>query len=234
MPKVGMEPIRRDQIRKAAIRVIAKRGFDGTTLAEVAKIARVSTGTINHYYENKLALLVDTLVYVSEWFQQVVRKAVALEPTGTRKLRALINVGVFEDSRMARDGECVWLWALSESIRSKVLREVIKERRRLFQLILADVIRSLHMAGVASDAEISELAAEYDAFLCGLAFHRATGERRIEPEAVEQSLLAMALTRSNLAKPVRLVPGGAMTLPVRTTPKTGTLAPIRRTGGQRS
>lgn len=196
MPKIGMEPIRRDQIRKAAVKLIAKNGFDGTTLNQVAKSARVSTGAIHHYYENKLALLVDTLVYVSEWIQQSLRKNIELEPTGLGKLRALMNVGIFEESRMARDGECVWLWALSEAIRSKTMRKVINERRQLFQVILADVIRALDDPATMSETEIGELAAEYDAYLCGLAFNRATGERRIEPEEVERSLLAMVTART--------------------------------------
>ena len=196
MPKLGMEPIRRDQIRKAAVKLIAKRGFDGTTLTQVAKAAGISTGAIHHYYENKLALLVDTLVYVSEWFQQTLRKAIALEPTGLGKLRSLISVGIFEDSKFARDGECVWLWALSEAIRSRTMRNAIQERRQLFQVILADVIQSLDEAAMMSEAEIAELAAEFDAFLCGLAFHRATGERKIEPKEVERSLLAMVTARA--------------------------------------
>lgn len=191
-----MEPIRRDQIRKAAVKLIAKRGFDGTTLTQVAKAAGISTGAIHHYYENKLALLVDTLVYVSEWFQQTLRKAIALEPTGLGKLRSLISVGIFEDSKFARDGECVWLWALSEAIRSRTMRNAIQERRQLFQVILADVIQSLDEAAMMSEAEIAELAAEFDAFLCGLAFHRATGERKIEPKEVERSLLAMVTARA--------------------------------------
>jgi AcrR family transcriptional regulator len=191
-----MEPIRRDQIRRAAVKLIAKHGFDGTTLTQVAKAAGVSTGAIHHYYENKLALLVDTLVYVSEWFQQSLRKAIALEPTGLAKLRSLISVGIFEDSRLARDGECVWLWALSEAIRSRTMRNAIHERRQLFQVILADVIQSLDEAAMMSEAEIAELAAEFDAFLCGLAFHRATGERKIQPEEVERSLLAMVTART--------------------------------------
>lgn len=206
MPKLGMEPIRRDQIRKAAAKLIAKRGFDGTTLNEVAKAARISTGAIHHYYENKLALLVDSLVYVSEWIQQAVRKKVELEPTGLGKLRALISVGVFEESRMARDGECVWLWALSEAIRSKTLRKVINERRQLFQIILADVIRALDDPATMTEAEIGELAAEFDAYLCGLAFSRATGERKLEPEEVERSLLAMVTARAGYRSARRASP----------------------------
>ena len=59
MPKLGMEPIRRAQIRKAAVKLISKRGFEGTTLWDVAIAARISTGTISHYYDSKLEMLID-------------------------------------------------------------------------------------------------------------------------------------------------------------------------------
>ncbi len=192
MPKLGMEPIRREQIRRAAARLIARRGFDRTTLRHVARAARVSTGMINHYYPNKPAVLVDALLYASEWFQSRIKDAIAKAKTGPDKLRALIRVGVFEGGSDIDVGQSVWIWALAESIRYKPLRSVIEERRRLFQLIIADVIRELDVSNNMSEAEIGEFAAECDAYLNGLCNHRVTGENRIDQEAAVRSLLAMA------------------------------------------
>jgi AcrR family transcriptional regulator len=53
--------------------VTAKAGSDRTTLADVAKTAEISTGTIRHYYSNKAALLVDVLVTARVWFQCRIR-----------------------------------------------------------------------------------------------------------------------------------------------------------------
>ena len=41
MPRVGMGPIRREQIRRAAMTLIADAGFDRTTLRDVALAAGV-------------------------------------------------------------------------------------------------------------------------------------------------------------------------------------------------
>ncbi len=201
MPKVGMEPIRRAQIRKAAVRLIAKRGFDGTTLMEVAIAARTSTGTISHYYDSKLSMLVDALTYISESFQARMKKAIALEESPTEKLRALIRVGIFDNSKEALIGNTVWIWALAEAIRSKEMRFVIQERRRLFQAILAEVIRDLDVGARMGEAELREFCAECDAYFCGLSYHRLTGEMRIDQRGVERSLLSMALTRCTAEKP---------------------------------
>jgi TetR/AcrR family transcriptional repressor of bet genes len=195
MPKVGMEPIRRAQIRKAAVKLIARRGFDGTTLMDVAIAARTSTGTISHYYDSKLSMLVDAITYVSESFQARMKQAIALESTPTEKLRALIRVGIFDNSKEAMIGNTVWIWALAEAIRSKEMRFVISERRRLFQALLAEVILSLDVGAHMSDADLREFCAECDAYFCGLSYHRLTGEMQIDQEGVERSLLAMARAR---------------------------------------
>lgn len=195
MPKLGMEPIRREQIRRAATKVIAKHGFDNATLKDVANEAKVSTGTINHYYPNKLAVLVDALVYVSDWFQKRTREAVAGEATGLAKLEAFLRVNTHQTSAEAQRGFAVWTWALSVSIRSKALRNVIEERRRIWQLFIADILRELDVTHRMSDEEIRELAAEYDAYVNGLCIHRVTGEGRLKPEAIQRSLLAMAMAR---------------------------------------
>jgi AcrR family transcriptional regulator len=190
-----MEPIRREQIRKAAAKVIAKKGFEKTTLMGVAKAARVSTGTINHYYKNKLAVLFDALLYTSEWFQARTREAVAKASSGPEKLRALTLVGIFDDSKEVATGLAVWVWALSESINSTALRELIADRRRLYQQTIADIIHELDENRNLGPRDIAELATELDAYINGLGYHRLTGEKGLDAGAVQRSLLALVMAR---------------------------------------
>lgn len=195
MPKVGMEPIRREQIRKAAAKVIARLGFDRTTLLDIAKAARVSTGTINHYFRNKSDVVIDAFVHVSEWFQGANRAALAEATTAEEKLHQLIMIGIFDDRPEAQIGQRVWVWALSESLRSREMARVITARRKLFQDMLADVLRELDSHRRLTESELLELAAECDAYLNGLAIHRCTGEMKLDPKAVQQSLLSMTAAR---------------------------------------
>jgi TetR/AcrR family transcriptional repressor of bet genes len=195
MPKVGMEPIRRDQIRRAAAKLIAKHGFDRTTLRDVAQAAKISTGMINHYYPNKIALLVDVLLVVSEWFQSEIRKALADTKPGVEQFRVFIRVGVFHEAPEAMVGHKVWAWAMAQSIHSKELMQVIQKRRALFEDIIFGVLRNLDPDITISEAEIRELAAEIDSYVNGVGLHIATGAANLDPRAIEQSLLAMALAR---------------------------------------
>ncbi|MGF7163451.1 AcrR family transcriptional regulator [Rhodoligotrophos appendicifer] len=195
MPKVGMEPIRRQQIRKAATNVIAKRGFDRTTLAEVAKAAKISTGTVNHYYKNKMALMVDSLIYVSDWFQQAIQTAVDREKDPVDKLRQVFRVGLLDRKGMGYMGSRIWGWALAEGMHSKELAAVIMERRRLFEEQIANILYEIDPTCRSRPEEVRELVAELDAYVNGLALHNVTGAQHINPSSVENSLLLLSLSR---------------------------------------
>jgi AcrR family transcriptional regulator len=47
---------RRLSIQRAAMRLIAERGYDGATIAEIAEAAEVAPRTVSMYFPNKLAI----------------------------------------------------------------------------------------------------------------------------------------------------------------------------------
>ncbi|HEV8354532.1 MAG TPA: TetR/AcrR family transcriptional regulator [bacterium] len=57
--KAQLEESRRTQILEAASKVFARRGFHRATIAEIAKTARLSEGSIYNYFRSKEDLLVN-------------------------------------------------------------------------------------------------------------------------------------------------------------------------------
>jgi len=57
MPKVVDHDARREELVRAAWRVIAERGIDEVTIREIAREAGYSSGVLAHYFENKDDLL---------------------------------------------------------------------------------------------------------------------------------------------------------------------------------
>ncbi len=53
-----MDDGKKDQISKAALAVFARRGFHGTTVAEIAQEAGIAKGTIYLYYASKEEILI--------------------------------------------------------------------------------------------------------------------------------------------------------------------------------
>jgi AcrR family transcriptional regulator len=58
MPKKVDHDVRRDELVRAAWRVIAARGIDEVTVREIAREAGYSSGVLAHYFDNKDDLLV--------------------------------------------------------------------------------------------------------------------------------------------------------------------------------
>jgi AcrR family transcriptional regulator len=57
MPKLVDHDVRREELVRAAWRVIAERGIDEVTIREIARQAGYSSGVLAHYFENKDDLL---------------------------------------------------------------------------------------------------------------------------------------------------------------------------------
>jgi AcrR family transcriptional regulator len=127
MPKLGMGPIRREQICRAAAVVIAEQGFAGTTMRMVADEASVSTGMLNHYFANRAEMLREALLYVSQRMQAHVAQAIeGIEP-GEERLRRLVQSLLPTDKDTIQSWR-VWIAAYGASVREPDLRHTIGGR----------------------------------------------------------------------------------------------------------
>lgn len=164
MPKLGMGPIRREQICRAATTLLAHHGFAGTTMRMVAEEAGVSTGMLNHYFENRLDLLSHAVEYCSERSLSRYRGAIAGVAPGRARLEALLDSvlgGEPEDS----ETWLVWITAYGESLREPHVREVMQERLLLWFEVLDEALEGL----VQSGEPLFSTAYRLDAVLKGLA-----------------------------------------------------------------
>jgi TetR/AcrR family transcriptional repressor of bet genes len=83
--------IRRQQLMEATIDVMARKGYSGTTMLDVARAAGLSSGIVNFHFETKERLLVETLKYLAEEYRANWHKALNAggdEPAG--RLRSLL------------------------------------------------------------------------------------------------------------------------------------------------
>lgn len=64
MPKIGMEPIRRQQLIDATLDSVAELGLHATTINTISKRAGLSSGIIAHYFGGKQGLIEATVRYL--------------------------------------------------------------------------------------------------------------------------------------------------------------------------
>jgi TetR/AcrR family transcriptional repressor of bet genes len=91
MPKLGMEPIRRDALVKATIREVGLRGSADVTVSQIARAAGVSSALAHHYFGTKEALLLSAMRQILRDYGREVRAALK-EARGPRaRLEAVVQ-----------------------------------------------------------------------------------------------------------------------------------------------
>src|SRR6185295_16196821 len=91
-PKVGMGPVRREQIVRATVKCLAREGYTRLTMKKVARQAGVSQGILHYYFADKRAMLAATLEVVTRDLDRRVAAAqsrTSREPAA--RLRALVR-----------------------------------------------------------------------------------------------------------------------------------------------
>jgi AcrR family transcriptional regulator len=114
---------KRKQILYAAFQALSERGYDAVTLQTIADHAEVSKGVVHYYFENKEAVLVELLEWLTGKISAKEQAAVAEQHTATGKLTAYIN-SAFPGPDQNRSFYRVYLDFLARASRIPVYREI--------------------------------------------------------------------------------------------------------------
>jgi TetR/AcrR family transcriptional repressor of bet genes len=206
VPKLGMGPIRREQICRAAAAVIAREGFSGSTMRMVAEEAGVSTGMLNHYFANRQDLLTQALAFVSERAQARMRRAIEGIPPGRERLVALLDSSLADDEQ-ANEMWRVWINAYGEAVRLPALRHTIELRLISWYELIDQALEGLTPADAHAPIPWSW---RLDAVLNGLAIQALTSEALLDGRQIRDEVI-----RTLLPEPHR---APSMTAATRATP----------------
>ena len=185
MPKLGMGPIRREQICRAAATVISREGFAGSTMRMVAEEAGVSTGMLNHYFANRQDLLTQALVFVSERAQSRMHESIQGIPPGHERLVALLDSALAEGQEVSETWR-VWINAYGEAVRLADLRHTIESRLKSWYELIDEALEGLVPAD--DDGSIP-WAWRFDAILNGLAIQALTSEAELDGERIRDEVI---------------------------------------------
>ena len=115
MPKVGMQPIRRQQLIDATLAAVNELGFAETSISQIAQRAGVSTGIISHYFGGKNGLIEATMRYLLQQLGKTVAEMqTQVDATPEQRLLAIVR-GNFAAPQTNKAAMKVWLafWASS-------------------------------------------------------------------------------------------------------------------------
>lgn len=130
MPKIGMAPMRQEQIIRAAIDTIHVDGLSQTSFREIGRRANVSPSLITHYFGNRDALYVEVLAYLNRRTASAI--LVSLKAARTPRERLIgIALANFDPEHFEPATASAWfaLWGMLPEISELGRFQSIYERR---------------------------------------------------------------------------------------------------------
>ncbi|MEO0691843.1 MAG: transcriptional regulator BetI [Pseudomonadota bacterium] len=91
MPKLGMEPIRRDALVKATIHEIGAAGTLDVTVSQIARRAGVSSALAHHYFGGKDQIFLAAMREILREFGAEVRAALSTAKGPRQRLQAIVT-----------------------------------------------------------------------------------------------------------------------------------------------
>ncbi|WJG09609.1 transcriptional regulator BetI [Aliiglaciecola sp. LCG003] len=159
MPKIGMEPLRRQQLIQATIDVVAEVGLQGATINLISGKAGLSSGIISHYFGGKQGLIEASVRHLLDQLKDSLLSQVShgnVSPTD--RLMAIIdsNFSPFQRSDSAtKTWLCFWAQAMHDN-----------ELRRLQNVNSRRLVSNLRFSLKAlMEREKAEQIAQYSAAL---------------------------------------------------------------------
>ena len=161
MPKLGMEPIRRDALVKATIAEIARAGSLDVTVAQIARRAGMSTALAHHYFGGKDQIFLAAMRHILGLYGKSVRAALSGLVDPRQRLEAVIAAS-FGPENFRAEVIGAWLNFYVKAHQSQQAGRLLRVyQRRLRSTLLFDLRR---LAPSEAEALAETIAALIDGF----------------------------------------------------------------------
>jgi AcrR family transcriptional regulator len=182
-----------EAILSAACRVIAGRGVEATRIADIAREAGTSTGTVHYYFETKDDVLLAALQWANERPYDHLEELLGLEADDLSRLATLLELSIPYPGP-ARDE---WVFVLElwfQILHRPELRPAGQSFDSRWRGYFYDVVRSGAESGAFSpSAPVEEVADRLVALVDGLGLKSVLGgESWITPKRMREMLLRFA------------------------------------------
>ncbi len=200
---------RREQMLRAAIDVIAERGFPETRISDIGRRVGASSALVIYYFGTKDRLLTDALRYSEDLFYaEAARRLDAID--GARdKIEALVQMSCSSGGTDGLPGS----WLLWPDLWAQAVRhpEVSKDREELDQRWrekVAEIVRAGVASGEFAAVDVDDFTLVLTGLLDGLAVQVALGDPTVSPDrATEVTMRLVARELGFDWAPARATPG---------------------------
>ena len=170
MSRISLETIRREQLLDAAIGLVASKGYEATTVRDIAAAADVATGTIAYWFSSRDDLLRAALVEAARRFGRRLDDALANAATPLDELVAHAEVATPRTPQETA-AQVVWIEFWRQAQRDPELRALHERLYDSWRARIAATVRAGVEAGAFRAVDADDWARRFVALADGLALH---------------------------------------------------------------
>lgn len=178
MARPSVEAERKEQILRATCEVISDKGINALRVTDVAKRAKISTGSVHYYFETKR----DLTHAAFEW--NFARSLARRESILTRHTNPRERLRAFVNSYLPRDDETtaawrVWAETWVEALHDPELRKLNDRVYGEWRSMITQIIRDGQEQGVIIEGDPVVLANTVVSMIDGLSIQSLVGSRHM-------------------------------------------------------
>lgn len=186
---------RRLQILRAALDVIADRGYADSRIADVAERVGVSPALVVYYFKSKDRLLGEAIRYAEDlWYAEGTRRMEAI-PTAAGRLEELIRLTCLtQDDVGLSESWSLWIDLWAQAVRRPEVGAVREEFDEHWRQTVRSVVEDGRAAGEFRDVDPDEAAIALCALLDGLSVQIALRDPVVTEERAFVNAMSFAST----------------------------------------
>jgi AcrR family transcriptional regulator len=196
----GSGDTRREEMLRAALDVIAERGFAHTRIADVADRAGISPALVIYYFGTKDSLLTEAVRLAEDlWYSYGFSRMEAVTGAAAR-LEEMVTTGFVPAADVGfPDLGALWVELWTRSLRHPEVARVRAEFDARWRRIIADVVREGQATGEFGPADPEDFAVALSALLDGLAVQLVLDDPSVDPGRALR--IAMGFASASLGFP---------------------------------
>ena len=180
---LGIAEARRDQMLRAALDVIAERGFADTRIADIAERIGISPALVIYYFKTKDQLLTEAIRYYEDtWYADGKRRMDVL-PTAARRLEEFVAMNLLPDSDppdLQSDWK-LWLDFWVQAARNSDVANVRQKSDERWREVIITLVVAGQEAGEFAGIDPDSFAIFLSALLDGLTVQIALDDPVVDP-----------------------------------------------------
>ncbi|HYB88498.1 MAG TPA: TetR/AcrR family transcriptional regulator [Streptosporangiaceae bacterium] len=177
----GTADLRREQMLRAALEVIAERGYPETRIADVAERAGTSPALVIYYFKTKNQLLTDAIRFSEDsWYETGTSRIEAIG-TAAERLEELVAMNVLpEADAEPNESWLLWLDLWAQAARHPEVASVRQKFDERWRETISAVVVEGQESGEFGPVDPAEFAVAFSALLDGFAIQIALADPSVD------------------------------------------------------